>query len=180
MLVHRLIIGAAAGGLATIAGLVLILKPGGSERMILAIVLQLIVMGAIGYMIERPRPKQPLTWPMAMLGAVLVAGVSLLAFGQVPHEWITYADAELNWGRRDLIMIDLPGFIPFDIGRLAIRDMIEAGLYTNSFAAACAMWLMWQRRHELAEERAAEKPVEERAAVPAGTSAFGRPKTKQA
>lgn len=178
MTVHKLIIGAAVGALLTIVVLVLALAPGGSQRLVVAAALQLLAMAVIMARIERPGERRLLTWPMAMLGAIVVAGLSLVAFGQVPHEWITYADSELNWGRRDLILIELPG-LPFDISRMAIRDIIAAGLYTMNFAAAVAMWLLWQRRHELAEERAKAR-VEEPGPVPAGTSAYGRPLSKQA
>ncbi len=177
MLVHRLIVGAALGGLATVCALVLVLSPEGSERLIVASALQIVIMLAVMRKIMHPGERQPVTWPQAMLGAVLVAGFSLLALGQVPHEWITLADSELGWGRRDLILIDLP-ILPFDISRQAVRDMITAGLYTNTFAGMVAMWLMWQRRFEMAEERAQETEAGE--PVPAGTSAYGRPVMKQA
>ncbi len=176
MLVHRLIVGAALGGLATVCALVLILNPEGSERLIVASALQIVIMAAVMHKIMHPGERQPLTWPKAMLGAVLVSGFSLLALGQVPHEWITLAGSELGWGRRDLILIDLP-ILPFDISRMAVRDIIAAGLYTNTFAGMVAMWLMWQRRFEMAEERAKEAEAGE--PVPAGTSAYGRPVMKQ-
>lgn len=187
MTVPKMLIGATIGMLVSIAGAVIvwyvIIEGGGfadTQRLIVAIVLQLVVMLVIMAMIERPGPRRPLTWPMAMLGAVAVAGVSLLAFGSVPHEWITFADAELNWGRRDLVMFDLPGVIPFDISRMAVRDIIEAGMYTQSFAAALGFWLLWQRRHQMAEEKEqALQAREERRLEPAGTSAYGRPLARE-
>ena len=176
MLVHRGIVGAATGGLVTVAGLALLLHPTGSQRLVTVAVIQVLLTVVAIRMIMQPGPKRPLTWPMAMLGAIAVTGVSLIALGQVPHEWITYADAQLNWGRRDLIIVQLG---PIDFSRMALRDMIEAGLYTNSFAAMLAMFLMWQRRHAWAEERAAAQAVEGES-VPAGDSAYGRPMTKRA
>lgn len=177
MLVHRLIVRAALGGLATVIALILLLDRTGSQRLVVASILQIVIMAAAMYRIDHPGERSSVTWPKAMLGAVAVAGFSLLALGQVPHEWISFADAELGWGRRDVIMIDLP-VLPFDISRQAVRDIIAAGLYTNTFAGMLAMWLMWQRRFELADERAQEK--EQPAPVPAGTSAYGRPVMKQA
>lgn len=177
MLVHRLIVGAALGGLATVCALVLIFSSTGSERLIVASALQIVLMMGFMHWIMHPGERKALTWPKAMVGAVGVAGFSLLALGQVPHEWITFADAELGWGRRDLILIDLP-ILRFDISRQAVRDIIAAGLYTNTFAAMLAMWLMWQRRHEMAEQRA--KEAESKEPVAAGTSAYGRPVMKQA
>lgn len=178
VLVHRMLVGNASGGLMTVIALALILHPSGSERLVVAGLLQVVATSAIMLRIQNPGEPRPLTWAKAITGALLVAGLALLAFGSVPHEWITYADAELGWGRRDLILINLP-VLPFDISRMAVRDIIAAGIYTNSFAAALAIWLMWQRRFEWAEERAKERGAEPQP-IPAGTSAYGRPLTKQA
>lgn len=184
MRVHKAIVGATIGGLLTVLGLGVVLgviveghRFFGIQRLLIATLLQVAAMVVIMAMIQNPGPRRPTTWVQAMVGALLVAGLSLLAFGSVPHEFITYADSELQWSRRDLIMIDLP-VLPFDISRQAVRDIIAAGLYTNSFAAAIAMWTMWQRRHDEAEARQAARE-EEPALVPAGTSAYGRPLSKQ-
>lgn len=185
MRVHKAIVGATLGGLLTIVGLVVLLHVilgdgsfDGARRLIVASAAQVAVMLVIMRMISRPRPKRPLTWATAMFGAVLVAGLSLLTMGLVPHEWITFADTEMEWNRRDVIAWQ-PPLLPFGISRQAVRDIIEAGMYTNSFAAALAFWLMWQRRHEMAEQRAQVR-VEERELVPAGTSAYGRPLSEEA
>lgn len=184
MRVHKAIVGATLGGLLTIVALVIglwVVVEGngfaGAQRLVVASLLQVVAMLVIMRMIARPGPRRRLTWATAMLGAVLVSGLSLLALGLVPHEFLTYAGAELHWDRRDLIMIDLP-VLPFGISRQAVRDAITAGMYTNSFVAALAMWIMWQRRHDEAEARAQARQ-EEPAPVPAGTSAYGRPLSKQ-
>lgn len=174
MTIHHRIIGATMGMLVAIGAVVLMAHRTGSERLIVALLLQLVVMQVVMAMIQWPRERKPLTWPQAMLGAVVVSGLALLAFGSVPHEWITYADAELGWGRRDLLVIETP---IIDVSRQAIRDIIAAGLYMQNFAAALGFWILWQRRHEMAEERI--KAARESGPVPAGTSPYGRPVTKQ-
>lgn len=178
MLVHKAIVGAALGGLLTVAAMALVGHPAGSQRLVVASLLQVVATLAVMRAITRPGPRRHLTWARAMAGAVVVSGLSLLVFGLVPHEFITYVGSELEWDRRDLIMINLP-VLPFDISRQAVRDIITAGLYTNSFAAALALWLMWQRRYELADERAQAKE-QEPVPVPVGTSAYGRPVSRQA
>ena len=51
-----------------------------------------------------------------------------LAYGVVPHQWITHADAELNW-RPDKILTG-PGsqglleWLPFSITNQTVRDII--------------------------------------------------------
>ena len=52
--------------------------------------------GAIWYGTKRPVGK-PLTWAEAMIGSVYVFTVFFLAYGVVPHQWLTHADNELNW-----------------------------------------------------------------------------------
>lgn len=204
MRVHKGIVGATLGGLATVLGVVVVfhvmLGEGaffGSEgnatrRLLVAVALQLVVMLAIMGLIERPRPRRPLTWVAAMCGALAVAALSLLAFGSVPHEFINFADSQLSWNRRDLIFVGSAGtlldwgWLPFNISRQAVRDILVAGLYTNSFAAALAFWLLWQKRYDLATaklERGAargEDQERERELVPAGTSAYNRPVSKEA
>jgi hypothetical protein len=177
VLVHKAIVGAATGGLLTVVAAVLLFHPSGSERLVVAALLQVLVTLVVMGMIMRPRPKREITWAGAMLGSITLTGVLILALGSVPHEWITFADAELQWGRRDLIFVNTPAI---DVSRQAVRDMIEAGLYTNTFAAVLALFLMWQRRYEMADERAAKVAAapageQERERVPTGTSAFGRP-----
>lgn len=149
------------------------------QRLVVVGVLWLLSIGIITMLVLNPRPKRELTWARAMVGAILVAGVALLVFGSLPTEWITYADSHLGWGRNDLVLINLPGFIPFDISKMAVRDMITAGVYTMNFAFALKLWVMWQQRYELAEQRA-EKRAAPSGPVPAGTSSYGRPLSKQA
>jgi len=178
VLIHKAIVGAATGGLVTLAALVLLLHPTGSERLVVACLLQVIVTVVVVGLIERPGVRRPTTWAGAMAGAIAFVGLSVLTLAFVPHEWITFADAELNWGRRDLLIFDTA---VIDFSRQAFRDIIEAGLYTNTFAAMLALMLLWQRRFDLAEEKAAKQAAKaEKEAVPAGTSAYGRPMTKQA
>lgn len=177
-MVKKLIVGGVGGSLAFLAAVVLLFHRTGSRRLIVAIVLQLIAMAVVMAMIERPGERKPLTWSRAMAGGVLTVGVLLLAFGSVPHEWITFGDSFLKWGRNDLIVWHTP--VGIVISRQAIRDLIEAGVYTNNFVALCAIWLLWQERFKLADEkaqRASER--EKKEPVPSGTSAFGRPLAKQ-
>ena len=172
--------------LSSVAGAVVAfaLVPGSNEgkRLLGVVLLFLLGVGAVVFLIRRPRPARPHTRDGAMLGAVLIAGFCMLAFGFLPNEWLNYAGSQLHWDRRDVIMINLPDVIPFDISRQAIRDLVAANVYVLNFALLCRLWIMWQKRHELAAQRqreAAEPAAAEAApspvAVPVGTSAFGRP-----
>ena len=50
-------------------------------------------------------PEQKTTWAQAMLGAVAVFFLMMLAYGVIPHEWITFSDKYLQW-TPDKIFID--------------------------------------------------------------------------
>jgi len=184
VLVHKAIVGLALGGLIAVIVLSLVLHVilgdgtfADIQRFAIAGLLQVITMLVIVRLITNPPPRKALTWARAMAGAVLVSGLALLAFGSVPHEFLSFAGSGLHWDRRDLIMIDLPA-LPFDISRQAVRDIAVAGLYTNSFAGALGLWIMWQRRREMAEEQVQAREGE-RVPVAVGTSAFGRPVARQ-
>lgn len=145
------------------------------SRLVASVILTFLGMGVVFALIRRPPPQQPLTWARAILGATLATGLIVLAFGVVPHEWLTYADAELKWGRRDLLFIDTP---VIDVSKQAVRDVVVVGIYGYFFMALIRLWLMWQRRYEMAEERQARQEAKQaKEPKPAGTSAYGRPLT---
>jgi Na+-driven multidrug efflux pump len=114
----------------------------------------------------RRRPQgEPVTWGEAMIAATFVFFVLFLAYGVVPHQWLAWADNELNW-RADRIL-EGPGKIlhtglPFAVTYQTIRDIIAAGIYIVFFGMHIALWVLWQKRGQ-------EKPKE----IP--TSPFGRP-----
>ena len=46
----------------------------------------------------RRRPVgQPLTWGEAFVAATFVFGMMVLAYGVIPHLWLTWCDKELSW-----------------------------------------------------------------------------------
>ena len=111
----------------------------------------------------------PLTWGEAMVGALLVFALMFLAYGIMPHQWLTYADNQLQW-RKDKILEGpggVVGKLPIVITYEAVRDVIAVGLYAVGLGAHIALWSAWQNRGK-------EKPKE----LP--TSAYGRPLVKRA
>jgi len=125
----------------------------------------------------RYRGAEP-TWAGALFGAVYVFALFLLGYAVVPHEWITFADGYLQWGR-DKFVIEtgtrIPGLgsatWPFSIDAQAVRDIVAVGIYLVFFGANLALWSLWQKRPAAPEEGEAG----EAAARPVRTSPFGRP-----
>ena len=112
----------------------------------------------------------PLTWGEAMVASMFLFFLMFLAYGIVPHQWLTWADNELGW-RSDKILFG-PGdafdtALPFTLTYLVVRDLIATGIYIVFFGAQIYLWMWWQNRGR-------EKPKE------IETSAYGRPLVKPA
>lgn len=131
------------------------------------VVTVLMTIAIVVYAKRRP-VGTPLTWGEAMLAAVYVFAIMVLAYGIVPHQWLTLAESELNW-REDRLLIG-PGTSinsPVTITFRVIKDLIATIIYVVFLGAHIAMWAIWQGRGKA-------KPKE----IP--TSAYGRPLVKKA
>jgi hypothetical protein len=132
-------------------------------------VLATIAMAAVIPWYGKRRPRGTfLSWGEAMVAALYVFALMFLAWGIMPHQWLTYADNVLQW-RKDKILLgpgDIVDKLPFTVTYETIRDLIAVGIYGVTLAAMGFMWAAWQRRGQ-------EKPKE----LP--TSAYGRPLVKQ-
>jgi len=131
------------------------------------VVLVLISGAAMAYGRRRP-VGAPLSWGEAMVAAAVVFFAMFLAYGVIPHQWLTYAGNELGW-RKDKIIFG-PGdviqkYVPFTMSYEAVQDGIAAGLYIVFLGIQIALFSMWQGRGN-------KKPKE------IETSAFGRPLVK--
>ena len=126
------------------------------------------VAGIVAYARRRPLGTVP-TWGEAMAASTFVFFVMFLAYGIVPHQWLAWADNELNW-RADKILYgpgDLVAKLPFTVTYQVLRDLIAAGLYIVFLGGMVALWSMWQAR---GKTKPAELPV----------SSYGRPLVKKA
>ena len=137
----------------------------------------LMSVGIFAYGSRRP-VGTPVTWGEAMVGAAWVFFLAFLAYGVIPHQWLTLAENE--WGFRADRILELGGLVrpqslggwfPFDITYRAISDSIAALFYVVFLVAQVVMWLQWQNRGQRADAKA--KAALER------TSSFGRPLIKQ-
>lgn len=107
----------------------------------------------------------PTSWGEAMFGATYVFAVLFMAYGVVPHQWLTHADNELAW-RSDKILHgpgDLFDRLPFTITYVVVRDLIVVGIYVVFLGLMMFVFSWWQKR-------GTKKAVPELT-----TSTFGRP-----
>lgn len=134
--------------------------------------------GVFAYARRRP-VGTPVTWGEAMVGATYVFFLAFLAYGVIPHQWLTLAENEwefradrILFGKFDIVKpISQGGWLPFDITYRAISDTVAVIFYVVFLGLQIWMWARWQGRGQRAEAQA-------KAAL-AQTSSFGRPLIKQ-
>jgi hypothetical protein len=122
----------------------------------------------VWYAGKRPTGVVP-TWGEAMVAAIYVFFLMVLAYGIWPHQWLAWADNELNW-RVDKILFgpaDIFDKLPFTITYQVVRDLVAVIIYGIGLGAQIALWSLWQNRGKV---KTKELP----------SSAYGRPLVKSA
>ncbi len=135
------------------------------------------VAAVVWYGATRRKPGDPLTWGQANAAAAYTFFLMFWWWGIIPHQWLTWADNELNW-RPDRTLYGIGdvfkpqaegGFLPFTMNWLHIRDLIAVAIYGVSLAVMIWIWAWWNDRKKKAEAKAAVVP----------TTAYGRPLVKK-
>ena len=149
------------------------LRPAG--RLIWFSLLTIAMLVPVLIALRRPKSDRPTTWAQAMAGSVYVFALFLLAYAVVPHEWITFADKYLLWGKDQYVIkstTPIPFATsfnwPFSIDLQSVRDVVVVLIYVAFFALNIALFVMWQKRPTRSE-------LETREPVEVGRSRFGRP-----
>ena len=118
----------------------------------------------------------------AFLASVIVFALMLVAYGVVPHQWLSFADNTLLW-RPDKLLVGissagvvwgtkaktLGGTGRILINYQAIRDIIATIIYVVGLGSQMYLWSVWQKRGR-------KKPGD----VESATSRFGRPVLRKA
>jgi hypothetical protein len=113
-----------------------------------------------------PRPQdRRTTWAEAMAGAVGAFFLITLAYGVIPHEWITFSDKYLQW-TPDKFVFETNAIKP---NYQQLRDFIVVLIYGVFFGLNLRLWMMWQQRLVPKPEPTTEEGKVLR------TSRFGRP-----
>ena len=122
---------------------------------------------ALAMVVSRdPRPQdRATTWAEAMAGAVGVFFLMTLAYGVVPHEWITFSDKYLRW-TPDKVLVETYLIKP---NYQQLRDLVVVVIYGVFFGLNLRLWMLWQGRLVPRPEPAVEEGKVLR------TSRFGRP-----
>ncbi len=127
--------------------------------------------GILWYAKRRPVGTS-VTWGEAMVGSVYVFFLAFLAYGIIPHQWLTLAENEWSW-RADRLLIGPAshGWFPFDITLRTISDTIATVFYGIFLGMQIWLWAKWQGRGQDAEAKAKASLSQ--------ASSFGRPLIKQ-
>lgn len=121
-----------------------------------------------------------LTWGEAMVASVWSFFLMFWFYGVVPHQWLAWADNELNWrgdkilhGPRIEPIFNVPQgggifdtILPFDLSYLIVRDLLAVVLYLALLGLNTQLWMMWQKRGQ------------KKASTGVARSEYGRPLVK--
>lgn len=140
------------------------------------LVLLVLTGGVVRYAKRRPAGT-PVTWGEAMVGAAYVYFMAFLAYGIIPHQWLTLAENELGWRASRMVYgpgnilqpKSLGGNFPFDVTYRTVSDSIAGVFYIVFLGGQIGLWLFWQNRGK----RAASKGKQ------VVKSTYGRPLIKQ-
>ncbi len=119
------------------------------------LVANILVMGIMAYAKRRPVGART-SWGEAMVGSTVVFFILFWIYGVVPHQFLVFADSELNW-RSDRFLVGPPLFwdssqnllqwmLPFDITYRVLRDILVVVIYNLYLAGNIATFSIWQNR----------------------------------
>ena len=149
--------------------------PGMNQAFIVSFVAALVLSFAIIPYGKRRPLDAPFDWGQAVLASTYIFGVLFLAFGVVPHQWISHADKNLGWSR-DKLLIGWAGILkpqsqggwnPITLQYEAVRDIVVVLIHVVFFGVFIFLAIWWQKRGNV-------KPKE----LPVST--YGRPLVKKA
>lgn len=127
------------------------------------------LLAVVWYGSTRREPGAPLTWGQAYLAAAFAFFLLFWWYGVIPHQWLSWADNELNW-RPDALLAGpnsgtLENVLPFTLSKLHIRDLVAVVVYGVGLGLQIWVWAWWNNRKKNAEAAASVVP----------TSSYGRP-----
>lgn len=135
------------------------------------------IVAVVVYGKTRRQPGDPLTWGEANLAATYTFFMMFWWYGVIPHQWLTWADNELNW-RPDRLLFAVGdilkpqaegGWLPFTLNWLHVRDIVAVLIYAVGLGLQIWIWAWWNDREKKATAQAAIEP----------TSSYGRPLVKK-
>jgi len=136
-----------------------------------SIIISILLTYSIFWFAKRRPVGTPLSWGEAMLAATYAFFGLFWVYGVVPHQWLTWAEAELGW-RPDRYLAGPSGTgalaeVPMNISYETLSHLVAVIIYSVYLGLHVALWSIWQGRGDKVERR--RKALEE------STTAYGRP-----
>ena len=94
---------------------------------------------------KRPKPAEAATWAQTILGAMGVWVMMALGYGTIPHEFITFGTAYLNFNTATY-MLQKNTFLTFDITRSVAVDVGVTVIYGIVLVLQVWLFVRWQKR----------------------------------
>jgi hypothetical protein len=141
------------------------------------VLLALVAHGLLMVVSRKPQPADyKASWAECFLGAVATFALMALAYGVIPHEWMTLANGYMGWGNTSKFLVQsnqnmlfFPWNWPTNIDYPALRDVVVSLIYGALLGLNIAVFVMWQKRNQVVEKPATAETA------PAKRSRFGRP-----
>lgn len=119
--------------------------------------------------------EKKMTWARSAIGAFLFTSLSIILFGIIPNQWLTYTQAVWEWTPQKLWITIPSGLIggnEVSLSAAAVKDIVSGTYVVVAIVALGAAMIAYQRRDEIIANRAKKKEAAE------GVSAYGRPLQK--
>lgn len=119
-----------------------------------SVLVALLLMGvAVAYSRRRP-VGAPLTWGEAMVAAVFTYFLMFWVYGVVPHQWLIWAENQMQWTKAKLVFgpggilkpYKYGGHSPITLTYRVVSDSIAAIIYGIAIGLQVGIWMMWQNR----------------------------------
>lgn len=141
-----------------------------------SIIISILLIASITWFARRRPAGTSLSWGEAMLAATYAFFGLFWVYGVVPHQWLTYAEAELGW-RPDRYLAGPSGTgaltdVPMNISYETLSHLVAVTIYGIFLGIHVALWAIWQGRGDKVDRR--RKALEEK------TTAYGRPLARRA
>ena len=94
--------------------------------LIVSLVITFAMAAGIFVYAKRRKVGTPVTWGEAVLAGTYVFALLFMIYGVVPHQWLTYADTDLQW-RKDAI-----------VGGAGLDAASSSGCRSRSRSTRCA------------------------------------------
>jgi len=136
----------------------------------------LLGMGAVVAYGKRRPVGGPLSWGEAIAAATYAFALMFWAYGVVPHQFLTWANNELNWTAANQLkgwhnfLVDWPYINTIKMSHETLSHSIVAGIYGVFLTTHVMAWAKWQDRSKKAEAKAKAELA---------PSTYGRPLVKQ-